>query len=49
MLGLDHELGSIEPGKKADLIATSASPLDDISELTRVQFVMRDGIVFKTE
>lgn len=49
MLGLDHELGSIEPGKKADLIATSASPLDDISEMTRVQFVMRDGIVFKTE
>ncbi len=49
MLGLDHELGSIEPGKKADLIATSGSPLDDISELTRVRFVMRDGIVFKTE
>ncbi len=49
MLGLDHELGSIEPGMKADLIATSTSPLDDISELTRVQFVMRDGIVFKTK
>jgi len=49
MLGLDQELGSIEPGKMADLIATSASPLDDISELTRVRFVMRDGIVFKTE
>jgi imidazolonepropionase-like amidohydrolase len=49
MLGLDQELGSIEPGKIADLIATSASPLDDISELTRVRFVMRDGIVFKTE
>lgn len=49
MLGLDQELGSIEPGKKADLIATSASPLDDISELTRIRFVMRDGIVFKSE
>lgn len=47
MLGLDQELGSIEVGKIADLIATSASPLEDIGELTRVRFVMRDGIVFK--
>ena len=49
MLGLGHELGTIEPGKKADRIATSGDPLDDISELTRTKLATRDGIVFKTE
>ncbi|HEY3637251.1 MAG TPA: amidohydrolase family protein [Rhizomicrobium sp.] len=40
-------LGSIEPGKAADIIATSASPLDDVRELQKIRFVMRDGKVFK--
>ena len=46
-IGHAQNLGSIEPGKAADIIATSASPLDDIRELERVRFVMHDGIVFK--
>jgi len=46
MLGFDQELGTIERGKIADIIATSGNPLDDISELTRIHFVMRDGIVY---
>jgi imidazolonepropionase-like amidohydrolase len=49
MLALDNELGSIEPGKKADIIATAGSPLDDISELMRVRFVMRDGTVYRLD
>lgn len=49
MLGFDHELGTIKPGKIADIIATSGNPLDDSSELTRIHFVMRDGIVYKTK
>jgi imidazolonepropionase-like amidohydrolase len=40
-------LGSIEPGKAADVIATTASPLDDVHELQKVRFVMRDGTVYK--
>jgi imidazolonepropionase-like amidohydrolase len=46
-IGQLPHLGSLEPGKAADLIATAGSPLDDVGELRRIQFVMRDGIVFK--
>lgn len=46
-IGQARNLGSIEPGKAADMIATAASPLDDIGELQNVRFVMRDGMVFK--
>ena len=47
LLDLSDEIGTIEPGKSADIIATSKSPLDDIAELTRVTFVMKGGQVFK--
>jgi imidazolonepropionase-like amidohydrolase len=46
-IGHSKNLGSIEAGKAADIVATAASPIDDISELRRVQFVMRDGVVYK--
>jgi len=49
MLGLEDQLGSIVPGKQADIIATASSPLDDISELMRIQFVMRDGVVYRLD
>ncbi|MFQ5535591.1 MAG: amidohydrolase family protein [Sphingomonadales bacterium] len=45
LLGLSGEVGKIEPGMAADLIATAGSPLENIEELTRVIFVMRDGTV----
>ena len=47
LLGKQGELGSIEPGKIADLVAVPGNPLEDISVLERVQFVMKDGEVFK--
>jgi imidazolonepropionase-like amidohydrolase len=47
MLGLEQDLGSIAVGKKADIVATAKSPLDDISQLMHIQFVMRDGKIFK--
>jgi len=47
MLGLQDQLGSIEPGKKADIIAAARNPLEDISALMEVRFVMRDGIVYR--
>lgn len=43
MLGRDHELGSIEAGKLADLIAVPGDPLDDLSVLEDVEFVMLGG------
>lgn len=47
LLGLSTEIGTIEPGKAADIIATAGSPLEDISELQRVRFVMHDGAVIR--
>ncbi len=47
LIGMSDSLGSLEPGKHADLIATNGSPLEDIEELLEVDFVMRGGKVFK--
>jgi imidazolonepropionase-like amidohydrolase len=47
LLGVDKERGSIKPGSAADIIATPMSPLDDISALKQVKFVMKDGKVFR--
>jgi imidazolonepropionase-like amidohydrolase len=47
LIGKLSELGSITPGKKADLIAVSGDPLKDVTVLEKVQFVMKDGKVIK--
>jgi len=49
LLGWSDKLGSIEPGKWADIIAVAGDPLRDITELQRVKFVMKGGEVFKNE
>jgi imidazolonepropionase-like amidohydrolase len=41
-------LGTVAPGKLADLIATPASPLDDVRNIRRVDFVMKDGEVVRS-
>ena len=47
LLGKQDELGSIKEGKLADLVAVPGNPLEDVSVLEKVQFVMKDGEVFK--
>ena len=49
LLGEEDELGSIEKGKKADIIGVVGNPLEDISAMERVVFVMKDGKVYKNE
>jgi imidazolonepropionase-like amidohydrolase len=44
---LDKEIGSIAPGMNADLVAIDGDPLQDITALQRVRFVMRNGKVYK--
>lgn len=46
-LRMQHEIGAIAPGLKADLVAVDGDPLTDITALRRVAFVMRDGTVIK--
>ena len=46
-MGWQNEIGSIEKGKYADLIAVSGDPIADITELQRVRFVMKGGKVIQ--
>lgn len=47
LLGQSNRIGTVEAGKAADIIAVSASPLEDVRRLERVDFVMRGGHVVK--
>jgi imidazolonepropionase-like amidohydrolase len=43
LLGMDQQIGSIEVGKLADIVAVQGDPLTDVSRLEHVMFVMKDG------
>jgi imidazolonepropionase-like amidohydrolase len=47
LLGHSDDVGSIKPGKLADMIAVAGDPLEDVGVLEHVQFVMKDGKVYK--
>jgi imidazolonepropionase-like amidohydrolase len=47
LMGWSDRVGEIAPGRFADLIAVSGDPLADVSELERVVFVMKGGVVVK--
>ncbi len=47
--GWETQIGSIEKGKYADIIAVAGNPLADVSEMERVRFVMKGGMVVKND
>ena len=49
LIGWQDRVGAIEAGKFADLVATTGDPLQDITELERVRFVMKSGRIVRNE
>ncbi|MGB7599603.1 MAG: amidohydrolase family protein, partial [Candidatus Sulfotelmatobacter sp.] len=47
LLGWDGQIGLLEPGYFADVIAVSGDPLQDVGVLGKVSFVMKGGVVYK--
>jgi imidazolonepropionase-like amidohydrolase len=49
LLRRDKDVGSIEPGKYADIVAVPGNPLDDIKLMQKVDFVMKGGVVYEKD
>jgi imidazolonepropionase-like amidohydrolase len=49
LIGVSSKIGSIKPGKYADIVAVKNDPLQDIRVLEKVNFVMKEGRVYKEE
>ena len=47
LIGIKDKVGSIASGKKADIIAVKINPLEEVTSLENVQFVMKGGVVYK--
>src|SRR5262245_55076962 len=47
LLGLQDQLGSLEAGKRADIVAVPGDPLSDITALEKVDFVMKEGVIYR--
>jgi len=49
LLGIDTELGSLQKGKIADIVSVPGNPLEDISLMRQVNFVMKEGKIYKND
>jgi imidazolonepropionase-like amidohydrolase len=47
LLGWEGQIGQLKPGFLADIIAVHGNPLEDISAMEHVSFVMKDGVVVR--
>jgi imidazolonepropionase-like amidohydrolase len=47
LLGIDDQVGTLEPGKLADVVAVPGDPLADLTATERVLFVMKEGRIYK--
>ena len=48
LLGVSDTLGTLEVDKLADIIAVKGNPLDDVTKLQRIEFIMKDGKIYKS-
>ncbi len=49
LLGHQDELGTVSPGKYADVVAVPGNPLEDINVMSKVNFVMKAGVIYKRD
>lgn len=47
LIGDPEDIGSVQPGRFADIVAVNGDPLADVTELQHVQFVMKGGVIYK--
>jgi imidazolonepropionase-like amidohydrolase len=49
LLGMADKIGTLEPGKLADVIAVPGDPVENIRQTEHVFFVMKEGVIYKNE
>jgi imidazolonepropionase-like amidohydrolase len=49
LLGMSAEIGSIEKGKLADIVAVEGDPVKDVQAMGKMKFVMKDGVIYKND
>ena len=49
LLGWQEQIGALKPGYFADIIAVPGNPLEDISAVQKVSFVMKGGVIYRSK
>jgi len=49
LMGWSDKIGTLEKGKFADMVAVTGNPIENVRLLEKVQFVMKDGVIYKNE
>ena len=47
LIGASDRIGSVQPGRFADLVAVDGDPLTDVSQFDKVRFVMKSGVIYR--